>query len=39
VAGPIPVAAQAITAYARQFGPQPFYTDEELACSNFFQEL
>jgi len=39
VAGPIPVAAQVITAYVRQFGPQPFYTDEELACSSFSQEL
>jgi acyl dehydratase len=39
VAGPIPVTAQAIKAYARQFDPQPLYTDEELARSSFFQEL
>ena len=29
-AGPIPVSADAIKAYARQFDPQPFHTDEAL---------
>src|SRR3954452_10159721 len=38
-AGPIPVSADAIKAYARQFDPQPFHTDEELARSTFFQGL
>jgi acyl dehydratase len=38
-AGPIPVSAEAIKAYARQFDPQPFHTDEELARSTFFQGL
>jgi acyl dehydratase len=28
-AGPIPVSADAIKAYARQFDPQPFHTDED----------
>jgi len=38
-AGPIPVSAEAVKAYARQFDPQPFHTDEELARSTFFQGL
>src|SRR4051812_41648766 len=38
-AGPIPVSAGAIKAYARLFDPQPFHTDEELARSTFFQGL
>ena len=38
-AGPVPVSADAIKAYARQFDPQPFHTDEELARSTFFQGL
>src|SRR3954449_5115033 len=38
-AGPTPVSADAIKAYARQFDPQPFHTDEELARSTFFQGL
>jgi acyl dehydratase len=37
--GPIRVSADAIKAYARQFDPQPFHTDEELARSTFFQGL
>jgi acyl dehydratase len=37
--GPVPVSADAIKAYARQFDPQPFHTDEELADSIFFQGL
>src|SRR5215208_4095637 len=38
-AGPVRVAADAIKAYARQFDPQPFHIDEELARSTFFQGL
>jgi len=38
-AGPIPVSADAIKAYARQFDPQPFHTDEALARSTFFRGL
>src|SRR5215211_6563287 len=38
-AGPIPVSADAIKAYAHQFDPQPFHTDAELARSTFFQGL
>jgi acyl dehydratase len=38
-AGPIPVMADAIKAYARQFDPQPFHTAEELARATFFQGL
>ena len=38
-AGPIAVSADAIKAYARQFDPQPFHTDETLAPSTFFQGL
>jgi acyl dehydratase len=38
-AGPIPVSADAIKAYARQFDPQPFHTDETLAPSTFFRGL
>ncbi len=38
-AGPVQVSADAIKAYARQFDPQPFHTDEELARSTFFQGL
>ncbi len=30
-AGPIAVSADAIKAYAHQFDPQPFHTDETLA--------
>src|SRR3954453_15161383 len=38
-AGPIPVSADAIKAYARQFDPQPFQTNRKLARSPFFQGL
>src|SRR3954465_11389194 len=38
-AGPIPVSADAIKAYARRFDPQPFHTDEALARSKFFHGL
>ena len=38
-AGPIPVSADAIKVYARQFDPQAFHTDAELARSTFFQGL
>lgn len=38
-AGPVPISADDIKAYARQFDPQPFHTDEELARSTFFQGL
>ena len=38
-AGPIPISADAIKAYARQFDPQPFHTDEALARSTFFRGL
>ena len=38
-AGPVRVSADDIKAYARQFDPQPFHTDEELARSTFFQGL
>src|SRR4051812_50119792 len=38
-AGPIPVSPDAIKAYARQFDPQPFHTDEALARSTFFRGL
>ena len=38
-AGPIPVSADAIKAYARQFDPQPFHTDEALARATFFRGL
>ena len=38
-AGPIPVTADAIKAYARQFDPQSFHTDEALARSTFFRGL
>jgi acyl dehydratase len=38
-AGPIPVSADAIKAYAQHFDPQPFHTDEELARATFFQGL
>ena len=38
-AGPIPVSADTIKAYARQFDPQPFHTDEALARSTFFRGL
>src|SRR5215207_6187414 len=39
IAGSVPISADAIKAYARQFDPQPFHTDEELARSTFFQGL
>jgi len=38
-AGPVRVSADDIKAYARQFDPQPFHTDEELAHSTFFHGL
>src|SRR3954466_9580526 len=38
-AGPIAISADAIKAYARQFDPQPFHTDETLAPSTFFRGL
>ena len=36
---PVPVSADDIRAYARQFDPQPFHTDEASAHSTFFQGL
>jgi acyl dehydratase len=38
-AGPVRVSADDIKAYARQFDPQPFHTDEASAQSTFFQGL
>jgi acyl dehydratase len=38
-AGPIPVSAEAIKAYAGHYDPQPFHIDEELARSTFFGGL
>ena len=38
-AGPVRVSADDIKAYARQFDPQPFHTDEASAHSTFFQGL
>src|SRR4051812_24880224 len=38
-AGPIAISADAIKAYARQFDPQPFHTDETLAPSTYFRGL
>ena len=38
-AGPIPIAADAIKAYARAFDPQPFHTDEQFAETTFFRGL
>jgi len=38
-AGPVRVSADDIKAYARQFDPQPFHTDEDSAQSTFFQGL
>ena len=38
-ARPIPISADAIKAYARQFDPQPFHTDEALARATFFRGL
>ena len=38
-AGPVRVSADDIKAYARQFDPQPFHTDEESAYSTFFRGL
>jgi len=39
VAGSIPVSADAIKAYARQYDPQPFHTDDDPARSTFFRGL
>ena len=38
-AGPVAVSADAITAYARQFDPQPFHTDADAARATFFGGL
>ena len=38
-AGPVRVSADDIKAYARQFDPQPFHTDEALARATFFRGL
>ncbi len=38
-AGPVPVSAEAIKAYARQFDPQSFHTDEHAAADTFFGGL
>jgi acyl dehydratase len=38
-AGPVAVSADAITAYARRFDPQPFHADADLARATFFQGL
>ena len=38
-AGPISVTADAIKAYAHQYDPQPFHTDEASARATFFRGL
>ncbi|MGV3633547.1 MAG: MaoC family dehydratase [Pseudorhodoplanes sp.] len=35
----VTVGAEAIKAYARQFGPQPFHLDEAAAAGSFFKGL
>ncbi len=37
--GPLTVSKEDIVAFAREYDPQPFHTDEELAHSTFFQGL
>lgn len=37
--GSVTVDAEAIKAFAREFDPQPFHTDEEAARDTFFQGL
>lgn len=37
--GSVTVDAEAIKAFARQFDPQPFHTDEDAARDTFFQGL
>jgi len=37
--GTVTVTADRIKSFAREFDPQPFHTDEELARSTFFQGL
>ena len=37
--GSVTVDAEAIKAFARDFDPQPFHTDEEAARDTFFQGL
>ncbi len=37
--GTVTVTAEAIKAFAREFDPQPFHTDEEAAKSSFFGGL
>jgi acyl dehydratase len=38
-AGPVPISAEAIKAYALQFDPQPFHMDEDAAADTFFGGL
>lgn len=38
-AGPLTIDAEAIKAFARQYDPQPFHTDEAAADATFFKGL